>query len=212
MEDEQARQLRELLAGSDWVHRTSAFARALRRAPHRPGGFLLVGTPDDEPWHLTAHLADAARLAGAPELVPTLVRHAVPAGAPAHLAVDLARLEAAGRGESILVVAPDQPAEGLLSRLADARRAGAALFGLDRGAAELAGLVRERLSVAAPGSGCPDALVPDGLLIPGDPDEAFAAAQHLISVAAGEPAGPTGGWRERLGRFLDVVSGPAGRA
>jgi hypothetical protein len=142
-----------------------------------------------------------------------LVRHAVPLGAPAHLAVDLSRLESAGRGETILVVAPDEPVERLLSRLADARRAGAALFGLDRGTGgPLADLFDERLTVAGPGSGCPDALVPDGLLIPGDLDEAFAAAQHLVTAAVGDRPGSARGWRDRLGRFLDVVSGPPPRA
>jgi hypothetical protein len=208
VEAEQARLLRDLLAGSEWVGRTAAFARALRRSTRTPGGLLLVGTDGAEPWHLTAHLAQAARSAGAPELAPTLVRHAVPAGAPPHLAVDLTRLESAGRGATILVVAPDAPAEGLLSRLDDARRSGAALFGLDREPwGQLADLVRDRLTVAADATG-PQALVPDGLLVPGDLDEAFAAAQHLVSVAAGDPGDPGGGWRDRLGRFLDVISGP----
>jgi hypothetical protein len=208
VEAEQARLLRDLLAGSEWVGRTAAFARSLRRSTRTPGGLLLVGTAGAEPWHLTAHLAEAARSAGVPELVPTLVRHAVPAGAPPHLAVDLARLETAGRGETILVVAPDAPVEGLLSRLDDARRSGAALFGLDREPrGELGDLVRDRLTVAADAAG-PEALVPDGLLIPDDLDEAFAAVQHLVSVAAGEPGFGGGGWRDRLGRFLDVVSGP----
>jgi hypothetical protein len=210
---EHALVLRELLGSSEWVDRTAAFARALRRAPHRPGGLLLVGTAGAEPWHLTAHLAQAARSAHSPALVPTLVRHTVPAGAPAHLAVDLTRLEAAGRGETILLVAPDLPAEQLLSRLADARRAGAALFGLDRGAGgPLADLVGERLTVAAADSGCAGALVPDGLLIPGDLEEAFATAQHLVTAAAGDRAGSGRGWRDRLDRFLDLVSGPAARA
>jgi hypothetical protein len=213
VEAEHALALRELLGANDWVGRTTAFAHALRAAPHRPGGLLLVGTPGEEPWHLTAHLTDAARWADEPTLVPTLVRHAVPVGAPAHLAVDLTRLEAAGRGQTILVVAPDKPAEQLLTRLADARRAGAALFGLDRGgASELADLVGERLTVAAAGSGCPDALVPDGLLIPDDLDSAFAAAQHLVTAAVSDRPGSGRGWRDRLGRFLDVVSGPSARS
>ncbi len=213
MDAEHAQVLRELLGSSEWVGRTAAFARALRTAPHRPGGLLLVGTAGAEPWHLTAHLAEAARSADDPALVPTLVRHAVPAGAPAHLAVDLTRLETAGRGQTILVVAPDLPAEQLLSRLADARRAGAALFGMDRGTGgPLADLVGERLTVAAADSGCAEALVPDGLLIPPDLDEAFATAQHLVTAAAGDRAGCGRGWRDRLGRFLDVVSGPAAKA
>ncbi|MGH3328622.1 MAG: hypothetical protein ACRDPT_12640, partial [Streptomycetales bacterium] len=65
--------LREILAPTGWVDRTREFARALRASTSGPGGLLLVGTPDDEPWHLAAHLDDEARYAAIPELVPTLV-------------------------------------------------------------------------------------------------------------------------------------------
>src|SRR5690606_31362122 len=76
--------LREALAGTEWVERTRELGLALR-ATRSPGGLLLLGTPAEEPWHLTAHLADEARLAGLPQLAPTLVRWSVPVGAPAHL-------------------------------------------------------------------------------------------------------------------------------
>ena len=52
---ERARVLRDLLAASDWVRRTREFGRAVRGAGHEAGGLLLVGTAQDEPWHLTAH-------------------------------------------------------------------------------------------------------------------------------------------------------------
>ena len=61
MDSERARALRDLLGGSDWVQRTREFAVTLRRST-TPGGLLLVGTPDEEPWHLAAHLDDESRL------------------------------------------------------------------------------------------------------------------------------------------------------
>jgi len=92
--------LRALLAPTGWLDRTRAFARGLRKATRTPGGLLLVGTPAEEPWHLTAHMDEESRLSGIPELMPTLVRWEVPAGAPPHLRVGLERLEAARRGET----------------------------------------------------------------------------------------------------------------
>ena len=98
--------LRALLAPTGWLERTRAFALGLRKATRSPGGFLLVGTPEEEPWHLTAHLDEESRLSGIPELMPTLVRWQVPEGAPTHLRVGLERLEAARRGETLFVVSP----------------------------------------------------------------------------------------------------------
>ncbi|MFN2523878.1 MAG: hypothetical protein ABR614_11280 [Mycobacteriales bacterium] len=142
--------LRSALAGTGWVERAVHLATSLRSAPHDPGGLLLVGTPDDEPWHLAAHLDDEARYAGAPALKPTLVRWAPPPGAPPHLAVDLSRLEHVARGETLFVVAPDTPPERLLERLADARRGGATLLALDgSGNADLGGLAHDALIVPA---------------------------------------------------------------
>src|SRR3954467_13572607 len=107
--------LREVLAGTEWIQAPRRFAGSLRAAvaPHG-GGLLLVGSAAYEPWHLAAHLDDEAAWSGLPELSPTLVRHRVPGGAPAHLRVGLGRLAAAGRGETLLVVAPGQPGTGLL--------------------------------------------------------------------------------------------------
>ncbi|MBM7790038.1 hypothetical protein [Tenggerimyces flavus] len=75
MDVDRARALRSVLSGTAWVERTRSFARALRFAGHDSGGLLLVGTPREEPWHLTAHLDDEARWSEIPELRPTLVRH-----------------------------------------------------------------------------------------------------------------------------------------
>jgi hypothetical protein len=133
-----------------------------------------------------------------------LIRHAVPVGAPRHLAVDLARLGAVQRGETVLVAAEDAPGEGTLERVADARRAGATVLSLDTGSADLRSLAHDQLSVGA------DGLLADGLIVPAG--AGFEVAVHLVSTAAGatlpEESGPQG-LRSRLARALDAVSGPA---
>ena len=184
--------LRALLAPTGWPERARTFARALRGSTARPGGLLLVGTPADEPWHLTAHLDDEARLSGIPELTPTLVRWQAPVSAPPHLRVGLERLEAARRGETLFVVSPETAPVPLLERADDARRAGVTILALNQGDPELDGLAHETLTVA------PDAAAP----------VSFTVAQHLVSAAAGERAAPRRGVRQRLARLLEVVSGP----
>lgn len=206
--------LRALLAPTGWLDRTLAFARGLRKATRTPGGLLLVGTPAEEPWHLTAHLDEESRLSGIPELMPTLVRWEVPQSAPPHLRVGLERLEAARRGETVFVVTAATAPVPLLERVSDARRDGATIFALDQGDPELDALAHEAMTIA-PGPGVPGTL-------------SFGAAQHLISAACGElgqdgdadPSGRPGtpgyqryrpgvrGLRDRVARLLDVVSGP----
>jgi hypothetical protein len=188
--------LRELFAGTGWVERTLHFGRALQRAPHEVGGLLVVGTPTEEPWHLTAHLDDEARWSQLPTLRPTLVRWRVPLQAPDHLAIGMKRLEQVERGETVFVVAPDDATAPLLERVADARRVGATVFALERGDAELAGLAHESLTVPANADA--------GLLVPD-----FDVASHFVSTAAGEPAGRQtrfAAMRDRLARLLDAVS------
>lgn len=161
------RRTRRLLEPSGWLARARAFAGALRGAGHDPGQFLVVGTEQDEPWHLTAHLSDTARLSGRPALEPVLVRHVVPTGARPHLAVDLSALTASGPRTTVLVAAPGPSGEGLLERLADARRAGASLFALQGGQDDdLAGLANESLT---------------------GPSESvdFDTVSHLVTEAAG---------------------------
>src|SRR6478736_5645906 len=202
--------LRQVLDGTDWVERTQTFARSLRRSTKTPGGLLLVGTPQEEPWHFAAHLDDEARYAGVPEMSPTLVRWAPPAGAPPHLAIGLERLEAARRGESLLVVAPDVAPDTLLERVDDARRIGATIFALDGGNKELEGLAHDALVVPKTGLIVPDVTgvntwstttsTPfDGL---DTPEMSFDAVEHLVSLAAGESADDGGsrrnGLRDRL--------------
>jgi hypothetical protein len=193
---EQVAALRALLAPTGWLERTRAFARTLRRSTTSPGGLLLVGTPDEEPWHLAAHLDEESRFSGLPELAPTLIRWAPAADAPPHLRVGLQRLEAARRGEALFVVTPETAPVPLLERVSDARNAGAVILALDQGDPELEHLAHESLTVRAAA----------------DPIT-FDAAQHLVSAAAGEPRSsdqPAGlrGLRNRLAKLLDTVSGP----
>jgi hypothetical protein len=201
--------LRALLAPSGWLERTRFFARALHsRASRTPRGLLIVGTPAHEPWHLTAHLADESRLTGSPELAPTLVRWAPPAGAAPHLSVGIDRLERAGRAETLLVVGSDVAPAPLLERVADARKAGTAIFALDQGDAELDDLAHETLAIR-----------------PSVDPVSFDGAQHLVSLALGESASARrerglldadpasrgagdGAFRSKLARLLDTISGP----
>ncbi len=162
--------LRLALSGTGWVERAVSLARSLRSAGHDPGGLLLVGTPDDEPWHLAAHLDDEARYAQLPELRPTLVRWAPPPGAPPHLAVGLDRLASVARGETLFVVAPDLPPEQLLERVADAKRGGAIVLALDGAGSELTELAH------------------DALTVPADSGPGIDAVGHLLSAAAGARA------------------------
>ena len=192
MNADQVAALTALLGPSGWMDQTEEFARALRVSARTPGGLLLVGTPDDEPWHLTAHLDDESRLAGLPGLAPTLVRWSPPPGAPPHLAVGLARLEAAGRGETLLVVSAAAAPAPLLERVDDARRTGATVLALDTDDPELDRLAHESLVVSA---------APARV--------SFDAAQHLVSAAAGRPQGRRLSPRERLARLLEKISGAA---
>jgi hypothetical protein len=187
--------LREVLAGTQWLGATRRFAGVLRGSvvPHG-GGLLLVGTAAYEPWHLAAHLVDEAAWSGTPELAPTLVRHDASPSDPAHLAVGLGRLAAARRGETLLVVTPDDPGAPLLERVHDARRAGATVLALGSGERELTAMAHEALTV------------PDGAELDLD------TVQHLVSAAAGENAVPPPRgrrrFRDRLSRLADHLTAP----
>ncbi|MGW7075934.1 hypothetical protein ACWGH2_07610 [Streptomyces sp. NPDC054871] len=191
--------LREVLAGTEWVGATRRFAGTLRSSvvPHG-GGLLLVGTQEYEPWHLAAHLVDEAAWSGTPELTPTLVRHRVRDGDPAHLSTGLGRIEAARRGETLLVVAPDTPAPppgaDLLERVHDARAAGATVLSLGPGHGDLRAMAHEALPV------------------PESPDIDLDMVQHLVSAAAGENSLPAARGRrrlrDRLSRLADQLTAP----
>lgn len=165
----------------DWLIRVRQFAVTLRGAGHQPGGLLLVGTPNYEPWHFAAHLDDAARLSNQPQLAPTLVRHFVPTGAAPHLAVDLSELHQAARGKTVLVVAPTRPPDDLLNRVDDARHAGAVILTIGRNDHDnLHGIAHDSLMVAEKAS-----------------DE-FDIAQHLIATATTGDGKASRFWRSRI--------------
>lgn len=183
--------LRALLAPTGWLERTKHFAIALRRRSRTPNGLLVVGTPADEPWHMTAHLADESRFAGLPELMPTLVRWAPPPGAPPHLAVGIDRLEQASRAETVLVVSAQVAPPALLERVANARKAGTAIFALDQGDPDLDDLASESLAIR-----------------PGQDPLSFDAAQHLVSFGVADADHERVTMRRRLNRLLSAISGP----
>jgi hypothetical protein len=192
MEAGQVAALRAVLASTGWLERTAEFARALRRSSRTPGGLLVVGTPEAEPWHLTAHLDEESRLSGAPELTPTLIRWDPPPGAPPHLRTGLTRLDEVQRGETLFVVSPQAAPDVLLERVHSIRKV-ATILALDQGDPELEQMSHEVLTVP-----------------PGTAPVSFDAAQHLVSSAAGAAGDPRrAGLRERLSRLLDIVSGPA---
>ncbi|MCZ4123170.1 hypothetical protein [Streptomyces sp. H39-S7] len=201
--------LREVLAGTEWLQSARSFAGSLRASVHRrPGGLLLVGTSGYEPWHLAAHLDDEAAWSGLTELSPTLVRFRIPAGAPAHLAVGLRRLEGARRGETVFVTSPQPPGAALLERVADARRAGATVLAMDAGDPGLRELAHDALTVP-----------PEAAREPGQKDPPDGTApmgmdllQHLVAAAAGENSLPAarrhGSLRDRLSRLADQLTSP----
>lgn len=209
--------LRELLASSGWVERTQNFANTMRRSTKDPGGLLLVGTPDVEPWHLAAHLDDEARVTGVAQLSPTLVRYAPPPEAPAHLSFTLQRLEQAKRGETVFVVSDQDAPSSLLERAWDARKIGATVLSLDAGDKELHGVAHESLTVAS-ASVEPVYSSLDELGLTDETTTAsamsqpvtFDSVQHLVSVAAGEAAQDPRhrSLRDRIAHFLESISGP----
>ncbi len=224
MDSERVAALRDALVHTSWWSRATDLGQAVRRTPG-PGHLLLVGTPRVEPWHLAAHLDDEARLAVLPQISPQLVRWRPPEQAPDHLKIGLSRLEQVARGETVFVVAPDAAPDPLLERVDDARRIGATIVSLDAGDVQLGELAHERMTVSASGLVVPDGLLPDqrterlgddhlppdvaaGLTLPAS----FDLAQHFVSAAAGLPTvEQQRGWRDRLGRLIDLISGPSPR-
>jgi hypothetical protein len=210
-----------MLTGTELGSRTTAFAHSLRRFTTRRGGLLLFGPVDDEPWHLTAHLDDELHRAGIEDIRPALVRWAPPPDAPPHLAIGLDRLRDAGRGESLLVVAEQDPADTLLERISDVRRRGTTIFSIGNGDKELTSLSHETL--------VPELLVPDEFgwtrqRIEFDTDEpatspltdvepqteGFEMAQHLVSLAAADEDAGQPTWRRRLRTAIERLSGEPG--
>jgi hypothetical protein len=214
-----------MLIGTELGSRTADFAHSLRRFTTRTGGLLLFGPAESEPWHLTAHLDDELHRAGVEDIRPSLVRWSPPPDAPPHLSIGLDRLLEAGRGESLLVVAEDTPADTLLERIDDVRRRGTTIFSIDNGSKDLAALSHESL--------VPELLVPAGFgagwvsrPIGQDHDEpdhgrhavpdltglreavaGFEVTQHLVSLAVADEDESQPAWRRRLRTFIERLSG-----
>lgn len=161
--------LRDVLASTGWVERAREFATRLRRSTE-PGGLMLVGTPQEEPWHMAAHLANEAELARLPQLNPTLLRWAPPVTAPVHLTVGVDRLATARRGESVLVITEQLAPVYLLEQVERARKGGATVLTLDTGDRDLESLAHEVITV--PGLGpLPTTRRTSGLIVPSSYDE-----------------------------------------
>ncbi len=149
---------------------SAEFAAALGSGSESPDSLLVVGTPECEPWHFVAHLAEEARSTGRPDLVPTWVRWAPPAGARGHLAVAIDRLGAVRRGDTVLVVTPNSAGERLLDRVDDARRRGGRVMTLHREDHDLSELSHETLVVPVTA-----------------PTSTFDVVQHVVtSTASGQ--------------------------
>jgi hypothetical protein len=218
--------LREMLTGTELGSRTTEFAHLLRRFTTRTGGLMLFGPVDDEPWHLTAHLDDELHRAGIDDIRPALVRWSPPPDAPPHLSIGLDRLQEAGRGESLMVVAEKAPTDVLLERIDDVRRRGTTIFSIDNGNMDLASLSHESL--------VPELLVPANFgtgwvrhQVGQDHDEpdqgdavpeetltalreaiaGFEMTQHLVSLAVADDEAHQAGWRRRLRAFIERLGG-----
>ena len=138
---------RRLLRALHLDDASAEFAAALGSGPESRGSLLVVGTPDNEPWHFVAHLAEEAQASSRPDLVPTWVRWTPPVAARAHLVVAMDRLSAVQRGDTVLVVAPNRASDRLLDRVDDARRLGGRVMTLHRENHDLARLSHEALMV-----------------------------------------------------------------
>lgn len=191
MDIDQVSVLRGLLLGSEWLDRTDDFAGSMRSAMRRADGILLFGAPDNEPWHLAAHLSDEAELSGATDLRPTLIRWSPPQDAPSHLSITFDRLRDMRRGEPLLVVADEPVGEAMLERVNDARHRGGRVFTLTDEDRELEQLAHESLTLNA---GTPDLVD-------------LAVAEHLVSMSAAAADSSLTGWRASLRHTLDRLCG-----
>jgi hypothetical protein len=147
------------------------FAQAVGRRSEHPSDLLIVGVPEFEPWHFTAHLAEQASRFGRQDLNPTLLRWHVPDGAPGHLAVPVDSLHTVHRHQTVLAIDPFGGDPELLERIDHAHRRGARILSLHRGHPELMDLSHETLSVDRQ-----------------RPDQEFEVAQHLVTDLSPIPA------------------------
>jgi hypothetical protein len=170
MDFQQVRPFRRLLADLRLDQSSEQFARALGSGGEQRDALLVVGTPECEPWHFVAHLSEEAQSAGRPDLVPTWVRWAAPAVSRPHLATSVDRLGSVGRGDTVVVVAPNSTDERLLERVSDAKRSGGRIMTLHREDDEVEQFAHETLVVPA--------------LAPG---HIFDVVQHAVTSTVAAP-------------------------
>jgi hypothetical protein len=144
-----------------WYADLCMLGRSVRTARPESSRLLVVGHPDDQPWHLTAHLDLLATFRGLPELKPSLVR-----------GVEIP----AERSDAILVVSEQRVPDALLERLDDARTRGATVLGLSTDNPELDALAHEAVSLDLDRLDLGGGLVAD-----------FDLASHMFGVAAAAP-------------------------
>ena len=162
---------------------TLHFAKALGERRYTSDRLLVMGTPEFEPWHFVAHLAEEAKRDRRADLIPTLVRWEVPQGSPAHLAVSLSELSQLTQNQTLLVVSSCSHSPQLLERVTDAKKRGARIMSVHRDDEDLADISHEMLSV--------------------DPlrdDHDFDLTQHLVTDIA--PMGVDRQERRRWARAL----------
>ncbi len=171
MDVAQSQSLHRRARGTSWYADLADLAASLRQARSLDGRLLVVGDPDDQPWHLTAHLDMFARYRCQPELAATLAGER-----------DLLQ---AGDDDTVLFVSQRTASPLVLQQLDDARGRGSAVLGLCTDDEELAGVAQHcvRLGTAP--------LHLDGL-VAGD----FEVATHVFGVAAGRRP-PRLSWRGR---------------
>jgi len=126
---------------------TLHFAKALGGRRYTTDRLLVIGTPEFEPWHFVAHLAEEAKRGHRADLIPTLVRWEVPPGSPAHLAVSVGEVSQLTRNQTLLIVSSCSHSTELLERVTDAKKRGARIMAVHRDDEDLVGLSHEMLSV-----------------------------------------------------------------
>jgi hypothetical protein len=159
----QAENLGGRLRRTSWFGDVRGLAQSVLASRQAQGRLLVAGHPDDEPWHLSAHLDLLARYRDLPELAPTLTTGEDLAGVTRH--------------DTVLFVSELAAPSSVLERLWDARKGGAAILGLSTVDEELAKISDDVVCLgAAP-------LDTGGSLLFAD----FELATHMFGVAAASP-------------------------
>jgi hypothetical protein len=185
------------LVGTGWWQQARVLVYFLRHRTRVPSGLLVVGTPAYEPFHLVGHLDDAARMRREYTTRPVLVRWVVESDVDPYFSVDLARVEAAGRGETLLMVLPTPAPDELVDRAIGARRRGATILSMDANDPRLGTVSHARMNVASlhrlPGAFTMISALSDNAPArtprahPTDEHLSFELAEHLLAAAAHEP-------------------------